>query len=136
MRIIIDVNLWVSFGMGKSLERLRAVLPHPEVELYASIDLNREIADVVQRPRLKKYLKPARVREIFELLSQFANYVDIVGASTANFQDAKDNYLLNLADEIQADFLVTGDKLLLELRQYQNTRIITFSELLIQLGLE
>ncbi len=136
MRIIIDVNLWVSFGMGKSLERLRIVLPHPDVELYASIDLNREIAEVVQRPRLKKYLKPDRVREIFELLAQFANYVDLLGTSTANFQDAKDNYLLNLADEVQSDFLVTGDKLLLELGQYQNTRIISFAELLIQLGLE
>ena len=136
MRIIIDVNLWVSFGMGKSLERLRAVLPHPDVELYASTDLNREIAEVVQRPKLKKYLKPDRVSEIFELLAQFANYVDIISASTANFQDAKDNYLLNLADEVQADFLVTGDKLLLELGQYQNTRIISFVDLLIQLGLE
>ena len=136
MRIIIDVNLWVSFGMGKSLDRLRLVLPHPEVELFASDDINREIADVVQRPRLKKYLKPNRVKEIFELLSQFAFYVPSFGEGNANFMDAKDNYLLNLAAEVKADFLVTGDKPLLELGQYQKTRIISFAELLMLLEIE
>ncbi|MFN0173903.1 MAG: putative toxin-antitoxin system toxin component, PIN family [Saprospiraceae bacterium] len=136
MRIIIDVNLWVSFGMGKSLDRLRLVLPHPEVELFASDDINREIVDVVKRPRLKKYLKPDRVKEIFELLSQFAYYVRPIGEGNADFKDAKDNYLLNLAAEVNADFLVTGDKPMLKLGQYQQTRIISFADLLVLLEIE
>jgi uncharacterized protein len=103
MRIIIDVNLWVSFAMGKSLDRLRLVLPHPSVQLFASDELNREIADVVQRPHLQKYLKATRVKEIFELLSQFAEYVRPTQVGNADFMDPKDNYLLNLAAEVNAD---------------------------------
>ena len=39
--------------------------------------------------------------------------------------DPKDSYLLALAEASQAEFLVTGDKQLLSLKQHQSTRIIT-----------
>jgi len=39
--------------------------------------------------------------------------------------DPKDSYLLALAEASQAEFLVTGDKELLSLKQYKSTRIIT-----------
>ena len=39
--------------------------------------------------------------------------------------DPKDSYLLALAEASQAEFLVTGDRQLLSLKQHQSTRIIT-----------
>ncbi len=39
--------------------------------------------------------------------------------------DPKDSYLLALAEASQAEFLVTGDKELLSLKQHKSTRIIT-----------
>jgi len=67
------------------------------------------------------------------LLAQFANYIDVGSAGNANFKDEKDNYLLDLAEHVDADFLVTGDKPLLELARHKNTRIISFTDLLEEL---
>ena len=43
-------------------------------------------------------------------------------------RDSKDNFLLGLCSVGSADFLVTGDMDLLELLEYQGTRIINPSE--------
>ena len=43
-------------------------------------------------------------------------------------RDEKDNFLLNLALDSKADYLLTGDKDLLILESIENTEIITFSE--------
>ena len=40
-------------------------------------------------------------------------------------RDPKDDFLLGLAKKSSADYLVTGDKDLLDLKKYQNTEIIT-----------
>ena len=45
-------------------------------------------------------------------------------------RDPQDNFLLELALESRADFLVSGDKLVLELKQYKSTKIITPKEFL------
>ena len=44
-------------------------------------------------------------------------------------RDPKDNFLLGLCDIGTADFLVTGDKDLLELLEYKGTKIISPSKL-------
>jgi predicted nucleic acid-binding protein len=45
-------------------------------------------------------------------------------------RDKKDNYLLALARDVGADFLITGDKDLLVLKQFENTVIISLTEFL------
>jgi len=44
-------------------------------------------------------------------------------------RDTNDDFLLNLALDSNADYLVTGDLDLLILKQIGNTKIITISEL-------
>lgn len=44
--------------------------------------------------------------------------------------DPEDNYLLALAEAGEAQFLVTGDKLLLELKRHKATRIVAPGALL------
>jgi predicted nucleic acid-binding protein len=43
-------------------------------------------------------------------------------------RDEKDNYLLTLAIDSEADFLITGDNDLLELVKLNNTVILKFTE--------
>jgi hypothetical protein len=50
-------------------------------------------------------------------------------ASTVEIcRDEKDNFLLALAKDSKADFLITGDKDLLVLNVFENTKILTFTE--------
>jgi len=45
-------------------------------------------------------------------------------------RDPKDNFLLSLAIDGKADYLLTGDKDLLELKQIQQTKIQTLTDFL------
>jgi uncharacterized protein len=45
-------------------------------------------------------------------------------------RDEDDNFLLALAKDSKADFLITGDKDLLVLKQFENTSILTLTEFL------
>ena len=40
-------------------------------------------------------------------------------------KDPQDNFLLELAEEAKANYLVSGDKLVLALKEYKNTKIIS-----------
>ena len=42
-------------------------------------------------------------------------------------RDPKDNFLLALAKDSKADYLITGDSDLLTLEQFETTKIVTFS---------
>ena len=48
-------------------------------------------------------------------------------------RDAKDNYLLALAKDSDANLLVTGDKDLLVIAKFENTEIVTYQELLLKI---
>lgn len=66
------------------------------------------------------------------MLDIFDDYIDFIKVkSKVNIcRDSKDDFLLALAIDGKADFLITGDKDLLVLAKIENTRIITMSEYL------
>jgi predicted nucleic acid-binding protein len=51
-----------------------------------------------------------------------------VVSSVTLCRDEKDNFLLSLARDAQADYLLTGDKDLLVLRTFEKTQILTIAE--------
>lgn len=48
-------------------------------------------------------------------------------------KDPQDNFLLELAEEARADYLISGDKLVLKLKHYGKTKIISPKEFLVLL---
>ncbi len=125
MKVIFDTNIWISYAIGKSLDNLFQILKRTDTELYVCDELLTEFQNVVQYPKLAKILKPDRIFETFELMNAVAVFIDIK-KRTADFKDAKDNYLLDLCNTIEADYLVTGDKLLLALALHNDTQIISY----------
>lgn len=63
------------------------------------------------------------------MFDQFADLINITSKSKI-CRDEKDDFLLNLAIDGNADYLVTGDKDLLILKKVNKTKILTYSELL------
>lgn len=45
-------------------------------------------------------------------------------------RDVKDNFLLTLSKDANADYLVTGDKDLLDMGEFGNARILTMTDFL------
>jgi predicted nucleic acid-binding protein len=51
----------------------------------------------------------------------------LIGKKLSAVRDAKDLYLLSLADTVYADCIITGDKDLLSLHCHNQTQIMTYS---------
>tara|TARA_R110000868_G_C10704040_1_gene749372 strand:+ start:267 stop:677 length:411 start_codon:yes stop_codon:yes gene_type:complete len=126
-RIILDTNLWISFLISKKFNQIDELIENRRIKLIFSNELLEEFIDVVSRPKFKKYFSKRDIEKILEYFDQFAELVK-VKSNIEICRDEKDNFLLNLALDSKADYLLTGDKDLLILESIENTEIITFSE--------
>ncbi|MDX2188466.1 MAG: putative toxin-antitoxin system toxin component, PIN family [Bacteroidota bacterium] len=70
--------------------------------------------------------------ELIELLETIGEKTQITPTHFIN-RDPKDNFLLDLIDFSKADYLVTGDKDLLEHNPFKSAKILTPAEFEIQL---
>ena len=127
IKVIIDTNLWISFLIGKQLKSLKPLLVEQTIQPILSEQLLQEIVLVTQRPKLQKYFPQSKVSELIDFLKIIGLSIDIRSEISLG-RDEKDNYLLALAKDSQADFLVTGDKDLLVLQQFESTKIVTYQE--------
>ncbi len=124
MKVIFDTNIWISFLIGKQLSQLSPLLSEGGITLVLSPTLLNEIKDVASRPHLKKYFKEDSVHALIEFMEIVGEMHNPVPANKL-CRDEKDNFLLDLIEVSVADFLVTGDKDLLEIRAFKSALIIT-----------
>lgn len=134
-RIIIDTNLFISaFINANSRERLEIVLSNPTLEILLDSALLSEIHEVINRPKFKKYLTESQIHSFLELINEKGTFVSTTITVRVS-PDPKDDFLLALCQQGDAHFLLTGNKLdLLDLKHFNNTRIVTLSEFLVWLG--
>ncbi|HNP96005.1 MAG TPA: putative toxin-antitoxin system toxin component, PIN family [Cyclobacteriaceae bacterium] len=126
-RLIVDTNLWVSFLIGKELYYLKDLIVRGKVKLVVSDQLLEELQLVTSRPKLSKYFEKRKVDELLNLIELICDKVKVKKIQVIS-RDPKDDFLLALAKEGKADFLLTGDKDLLEIGRYHKTEIITITE--------
>ena len=79
---------------------------------------------MTSRERIKKHFQKQTVQEFIELLKNIAEHIDIVPTHFIS-RDPKDNFLLDLIDFSKADYLVNGDKDLLEHTPFKTAIILT-----------
>ena len=126
-KIIVDTNVWISFLIGKNLKGLQKHIDSSDIKIIICDEQIQELIEVFNKPKLKKYFSKEQILEFFELLNEASVNVKI-STITNLCRDEKDNYLLSLAIDSDADFLLTGDNDLLELMELNNTIILKFTE--------
>ena len=132
IRVIFDTNVWVSFLIGKRLSVIQKYISDGSIIIVTTEQLLTEIRLVTGREKLKKYFPKESVKELIELLETISENVEIRPKHFIN-RDLKDNFLLDLIDYSKADYLVTGDKDLLELNPFKTAQILTPQEFEIEL---
>ncbi len=128
-RIIIDTNLWISFLITKDFTKLDEIIFSRDGILVFSQELLDEFLDVARRPKFRRFFSPTDIEEILETVNEYADFVK-VKTTIEVCRDQKDNFLLSLSIDGNADFLLTGDKDLLDLAKFGETTIITISDFL------
>jgi putative PIN family toxin of toxin-antitoxin system len=126
MKVILDSNIWISFAIGKRLHELEYVFNRSDIYIYTCYQLFLEVNTTLRKPKLQKYVSPKRRNVLLEYMAICP--METIDAQTTRCRDPKDNFLLNLAQTVQADFLITGDNDLLVLKQHFSTVIISFND--------
>ncbi len=131
-KVILDTNLWISFLISKRLDFIDELLFKGKIKLVFSKELIEEFLSVAQRQKFAKYFSDNNISELLKLFDKYGKLINI-STKVEICRDAKDNFLLNLAIDGKADYLITGDADLLAIIKIKKTKIITWSDFIIEL---
>ena len=126
LRIVIDANIWIS-SLLKPAFRVRVEDIYGKHRLLFSEQLFRELDDAVRKPYPAKRIFQAEYEELTALLRTDAELID-VRSTVYICRDPKDNFLLALAKDGNADYLITGDTDVLVLKEFEQTKIVSLSD--------
>lgn len=130
-RVVIDTNVLISSLWGGK--------PSKIIELWD----NNKIIVIVSQTVLDEYFRVLNRFDITEedfedVINLFSNldktlYVKPRIRINIIKKDVEDNKFLECADAGEADFIISGDRHLLELRKFRKTKIISANDFLIKL---
>lgn len=115
--MVIDANVFVSaaIGRGASTQLVdRWLSGGAPFELIICPWLLGEVAEVLDRPRLRKRISETDANEFVAAIRVLASVVPDPRVVVSTTRDAGDDYLVALAREHDAAWIVTGDEDLLE----------------------
>jgi len=124
-KIVIDTNVFISALLFRgSTSRLVSFWQKDVVSVLLSSEVLKEYAKVLTYPKFKLTKKEIRGVLEQELLPyvipiKVKNHLDVIT------QDPSDNKFLELAKAGSADYILSGDKHLLELKDFQGIKIVT-----------
>ncbi len=127
MIVVLDCNIWISLTINRRLDYI-VRMAETGIRIASCRELRAEITDVLARPKLQKFVPPesvAKVAELHDLVSKTYKLTNIPQIVS----DGKDNYLFALCAKSNANYLVSGDKIVLQVGIYENTTMVTLSEL-------
>jgi putative PIN family toxin of toxin-antitoxin system len=130
-RIIIDTNLWVSFLLTNDFSKLDKIFANKHVTLLFSQVLLDEFIEVAQRPKFKKYFSLTDLENLLLQIKNEAEFIEVT-SDIKLCRDPKDDFLLSLENDGKATHLITGDKDLLDIKNFGKTKITTTANYLLK----
>jgi uncharacterized protein len=118
VRAVLDPNVLVSAAISKAgpPRWILAAWTEGRFELIASPALLEELRDVLVRTRFRRWIAEATANDFVDGLAQEALILDDPPAlRTRISSDPDDDYLIALARAADVDYLVSGDRHLLDL---------------------
>lgn len=129
MIVVLDTNVLISaivFG-GNPRKILEAVL-NGEPKLFFSENILDELKGVLQRPKFG--FQAEVIQSILSELNAIGHIVKPLSHVREIQEDADDNRILECAIEASANYIISGDTHLLNLKKYRNIRVVSPAEYL------
>lgn len=116
MRVVLDANVLVSavIQAGPSYRIVSTWLDKKSLDVVVCPALLAEVEDVLNRPRLQKWVAPGLADLFMATIRRTSDVVADPVEIEAETRDPDDDYLIALAREHDVDYVVTGDKDLLD----------------------
>jgi putative PIN family toxin of toxin-antitoxin system len=135
MKVVVDTNDYISALIGKKHRaKLEKVILNADVQILADLTLLEEIRKVAYRDKFRKYVSISEADDFINTLKLRLKPIVTTSIVTAS-PDPDDNFLLAIAQDGKADYIVTGDKSdLFSLGSFNNISIIRLDEFLKIIG--
>lgn len=138
VKAVIDTNIFIGILLkSKNCLKIRDAFLDGVFDIAISPELLAELIVVAHRPKFKDIFMQPDIKELTELLNSDAimagrdrEYNPQEYNIPSSCRDRKDNIVLECAAAVKADFIVTGDKDLLELKSFGKTLILTPAQFL------
>lgn len=131
-RFVLDNNIWISYFITKSEDKLLHIIEKYELTIYSCDELALELRTVLNYPHLKKF--DVNVSEAVKILRKATVHFKLVYPIKRYIpQDQDDDYLIALALQTSSGFITSGDsdilseKINLE-RKFKKLKILTKAE--------
>ena len=131
MRAVLDTNVVTSgFLWGGVPRQLLQVAREKQLRLFTSTTLLLELSDILARAKFARKLTDAQL-SIDQLVERYALLATVVHPSHITptiLEDPDDDHVLACALATQVDLIVSGDRHLLDLKEFQGIRIVAAVE--------
>lgn len=127
LRAVIDTNVFISALLGSPVcNEITESLKQKKFLYTTSLDLLHELAETIHKPKFIS-LDDVETDKFLKLLRKRAKII-FPDEPVNVCRDPKDNMVLECAQAGKPDYIVTGDKDLLVLKKFNNSRILTPQE--------
>ena len=132
MRLVVDANAWISSLITPGFRVRLDIVFEAAYHLMVCEEFFTDLANAIRKPRVEKRINRKTYDTLVSLLRNDAELVDVHSVVDV-CRDPKDNFLLALAKDGNADYLPcqifrAGDKDLRVMEKFGKTEIVTLSE--------
>jgi len=126
-RLVVDANAWISSLLKPRFRFRLNIVFGAAYHLMVSEELFRDLANAMRKPYLVTRISPVDYESLVSMLRANAELVEVHSVVDA-CRDPKDNFLLALTKDGNADYLITGDDDLRSMKQFEKTIIVSLNE--------
>ena len=129
MRVVLDTNVFISaFFWGGNPRKLMTRIIDGKDNLFISKEILQEVFSVMSRPKFN--VPYHQVAHFVNSIQEIASQVALIGIIQNVCRDSDDDKVLECAVLGDVDFIISGDKDLLSLKEFRGIPIVTASEYL------
>ncbi len=129
LRIVLDTNVLISATIcdGKPRKLLQAGI-NREYKILSSRGILDELSEVLQRPKFK--MTRNDIISIVSTLIETVENVHVTSDIKSIKNDPDDDMMINTAYDGNADYIVSGDPDLLDLKEFGRIKIVSVNNML------
>lgn len=129
LKITVDTNTLISATISKGNEfKLLRLVKLGKVKLILSPQIIKEFVEVISRIKFGYSVK--QIESVFKQILNMAQIIMPIIKLDIIKEDPDDNEVLECAVQARVDYIVSGDKHLLKLKEYKGIKIVKTKEIL------
>jgi uncharacterized protein len=128
MRVVIDTNVWISGLLWKGAPwKILRLVDALQIKTWATASMLKELENTLAYPRLQPRLLELKL-EIADLLAYVVDSIILIELDRVEAivkADPDDDVFVNCADAVSAQYLISGNKHLLNLKQWRSVLMVS-----------